>query len=122
MMNLESSSGATAGHAATAAVATPHETHDARRDVLVRALWRGAIERSNVLGIAFGALDGGGPDRDLRACAVLPALAAALAHRHRDLVLRTASRLGGCGAIEHRVAQRGDELVVGQVAAECWLF
>src|SRR4051812_17450212 len=104
MMNLETPGGATAGHAATATIATPHEAHDARRNVLVRALWRGAIERSDVLGIAFGALDCGRSDRDLRACAVLPALAAALAHRHGDLVLRTAGRLSRRGAIEHRVA------------------
>src|SRR5213078_1108979 len=87
MVQLEASRGAAAIDAATAAVATPYEPRDARRDVLIRPLGRGAIDRADVLRVAHRAVDGRRLDRDLHAAAFLPALPAALAHGHRDLEL-----------------------------------
>jgi hypothetical protein len=48
----------------------------------------GAVDGSDVLGIAQRAIDRRGVDRDLRAGAFLPALAAAPTHGDRDLELR----------------------------------
>src|ERR1044071_4009369 len=88
VMDLESSRRPAAGHAAAAPVAPPHQAHGARRYVLIRALGYGAVDRSDVLRVAHRPVDRRMFDRDLRARAFLPALPAALAHRHRNLILR----------------------------------
>src|SRR5262249_25457061 len=112
VMDLDPACGSTPRHAAATTVATPDQAGDAGRNVLVCARWRGAIDRSDVLRIALGALDRGGADGDLRARAILPALPAAFTHRHRDLKLRATGGRGRRGAALHRVAQCGHELVV----------
>src|SRR5262249_41911894 len=117
VMDLDPACGSTPRHTAATTVATPDQACDAWRNVLVCALWRGAIDRSDVLSIALGALDRGGADRDLRARAALPTLPAAVTYSHRDLKLRTTGGLGRRGAALHRAAQCGNELVVGQMAA-----
>jgi hypothetical protein len=71
VMDLDPACGSTPRHTAATTVATPDQAWDAWWNVLVCALWRAAIDRSDVLGIARGALDRGGADRDLRARAVL---------------------------------------------------
>ena len=76
-----------------------------------------AVERSEVLGIAQGALDRRGADCELRAGTVLPALPATLADGHGDLEHRAAGRLSRGRAVEHRAAQRRDECIIGQVLA-----
>jgi len=52
--------GSTPRHTAATTVATPDQACDAWWNVLVCALWRAAIDRSDVMGIAGGALDRGG--------------------------------------------------------------
>ena len=74
-----------------------------------------AIDRSDVLGIAHCASDGRRANGDLRTGPFLPALTATLAHGHGDLELRAAGGLGRRGTIEHGMAERSNELVVGQV-------
>ncbi|HEX3760490.1 MAG TPA: hypothetical protein VHW23_17360, partial [Kofleriaceae bacterium] len=76
MMTLQPSRRPAARHPAATAIAAPHEAHGARRNVLVRALGRRPIDRSDVLRLAHRALDRRGVDRDLSACAFLPALRA----------------------------------------------
>src|SRR4051812_12390128 len=117
VMELQPAGRATAVHATAASVAAPHEAHDARRDILIRPLRLIAVDRSDVLSIAQRAVDRGRVDRDPRTRAVLPALAAALAYRDRDLEFRAAGGLGPRRTIEHRAAQRGDEPIVRQVGA-----
>jgi hypothetical protein len=117
VVELEPSRRATAIGAAAAAIAAPHQARDAGRNVLVRPLGGGAIDGSDVLGIAQGALDRRRIDGDLCAGAFLPALAAAPTHGHGDLELRAARGLGRRRAVEHRAAQCGDERVIEQVPA-----
>ena len=93
MVELQPSRRPTAKYAATTSVATPYEPRDARWNVLIRALQRRTIDRSDVLGIARGTLD------------------------RRDLELRAPRGLGCRGVVEYGVAQRGDEPVIGQMAA-----
>jgi hypothetical protein len=104
VMQLEASRRAAAIHPAATAIATPDETRNARRNVLVRPFRRRTVDRSNMLRIAHRAFDRRGGDRDLRAGTLLPALAAALAHRDRNLELRATRGLAGRRAIEHRAA------------------
>src|SRR5512143_4132894 len=80
VMDLDPACGSTPRHAAATTVATPDQACDAWRNVLVCALQRAAIDRSDVLRIALGTLDRGGADCDLRARSVLPALPAAFTH------------------------------------------
>src|SRR5882724_8354909 len=117
MMDLQPSRRPAPRYTTATAVATPHQPRDAGRDILVRALGRGAIDGSDMLRIASCALDRGGVDRDLGASAVLPTLTAALTHGHGDLELRAAGGLARRSAVEHRATQRVDELIVGQMAA-----
>jgi hypothetical protein len=53
--------------------------------------------------------------RDLGAGTMLPASMTALAHGQRDLVSRAPRRRGVRAAVEDRVAERDDELVVVQL-------
>jgi hypothetical protein len=101
VMDLQPSRRPAAGHAAAASVSAPHQARGARRDVLIRALGYGAVDRSDVLSVAHRSVDRRGFDRDLRARAFLPALPAALAHRHRNLIPRPARDLRARRAIEH---------------------
>ena len=77
VVDLEPARRAAAGHATAAAVAAQDEAYGRGRDVLRRALGRVAVERADVLRVAFGALDRGRADRHGHAGAVLPALLAA---------------------------------------------
>jgi hypothetical protein len=52
MVNLDPAGRAATIDAATAAIAAPHKTLHARRDVLVRPLRRRAVDRPDVLRIA----------------------------------------------------------------------
>ena len=117
VVQLQPARGAAARQPATSAVAPPHEPRDAGWNVLMRALRGVAIEQSEVLGVAQGALDRRGADRELRAGTFLPTLLAARADGHGNLELRAPGRLGSGRAIEHRAAQRGDERIIGQVLA-----
>src|SRR5262249_14601189 len=117
VMDLDPACGSTPRHTAATTVATPDQACDAWRNVLVCALWRGAIDRSDVLSIALGALDRGGAECDPPPRGVLRASPAAVTRRPRDLRLRATGDLGRRGAALHRVAQCGNELVVGQVPA-----
>jgi hypothetical protein len=66
-----------------------------------------------VLRVAQRLLDRGVVDRDLRAAAVLPPLFAALADRHRDLILRAAGRVARARrGIERDIAQSCNQVVV----------
>ena len=114
VMQLEPHRGSTTGSLAAAAVAAPHEADHARRDVLSRALRHVAVDRADVLGIAARAVERGRVDRDRRAGGLLRRSIAARAHRHGDLELRAAGRFGARvgRAVEHRVAQRRDQLIV----------
>ncbi|HEX2688400.1 MAG TPA: hypothetical protein VHN14_17340, partial [Kofleriaceae bacterium] len=117
VVELEPSRRAAAIAAAAAAIAAPHQARDAGRNVLVRPLGRGAIDGSDVLGIAQRAIDRRRIDGDLRAGAFLPALAAAATHDDGDLELRAAGGLGRRRAVEHRAAQRGDERIIRKARA-----
>ncbi len=117
MMDLQPSGGPASRYTAATSVATPHQPRDAGWDILVRALRRSTVDGADVLRIASRTLDCGGANRDLGTSAVLPTLTAPLAHGHSDLELRAARGLVRRGAIEHHAAQRGDELVVRQMAA-----
>jgi hypothetical protein len=115
MVQLESAAGPAAVDAATAAVSAPDEARDAGRNVLVGTLGCGAVDRSDVLGVAEGALDDAWVDGDLRARAFLPALLTAAAEGEGNLELRAAGGLAGRGTVEDGVAQRGDDGVIGEV-------
>jgi len=117
MVNLDTSGRAAARNSAASAVATPDEPYDARRHILVSALGNRTVDRSDVLGIAACALERGCADGELRTGALLPALTAALAHDHGDLVLRSTGRLGHRCTIEHGGSKRRDQLIVGEMAA-----
>src|ERR1041384_2315354 len=104
VVQLQASRRTTAVDATAATISMPHQPGDARRNILIRALGRGRVDRSDVLRVAHRTLNGRSVDRDLRASAVLPALPAALAHRDRDLELRAAGRLRLRSAVEHRIA------------------
>jgi hypothetical protein len=115
MVQLEGSRRSAASYAATSAVATPHEPRDARRNVLVRPLGCGAIDRSDVLCIAHRTVDRRRVDGDPSTAAFLPALTASLAHGHGDLVPGAAGGLGRRRAVQEDAAQLGDEGIIGQV-------
>src|SRR5882724_11578989 len=106
-MDLEPTRRPASGHSAAAVIAGPHESSDRRRDILMRARRSFRVDRSDVLGVAFGSLDRGGADRQLRTRALLPALLAAFAHRARKLVLGTWAI-----AAEHGADERGDKRVI----------
>ena len=115
MVNLDPAGRATTIDATPAAVAMPDKSLHAGRDVLVRPIRRRAIDRPDMLRIAQRALHGRILDDDLCTRALLPALAAALAHGHRDLKLRSTSRLSARRAIEDCAAQRHDKRIFGQI-------
>lgn len=75
VMQLQAARGPTSGHAAATSIATPHQSRDARRNVLVGARRRIVVDRSEVLRVARRALDRGRAAGDLGTGAVLPALA-----------------------------------------------
>src|SRR5678815_5240785 len=105
MMELEAARRPASIHPATSAVAAPDEAGDARWDVLVRTLRRGAVDRPDVLRVAVRAIDDRGVDCDLGASAFLPALLAAAADGERDLELRAAGGLAGRCALERSTAK-----------------
>src|SRR5690349_24579483 len=111
-MQLETARGAAAVDTAAAAVASPDEARNAVRDVLIGAFGRGAIDRSDVLGIAEPAHDNARVDGDLRAGAFLPALLASAAKRECNLELGAAGGLGGRCAVADGIAQSGDDGVM----------
>src|ERR1041384_5156256 len=112
-MELETARGPTPVDAAAAAGPPPDGARDAGWDVLIGALGCGAVDRSDVLGVAEAALDDAGVDGDLCTRALLPALLTAAAKGERDLELGTAGGLGGGRAVEDGVAECGDECVIG---------
>jgi hypothetical protein len=80
----------------------------------MRALRHITTDRAHVLGIAARAVECGRIDRDRRASCLLRRSIAARAHGHGDLELRAAGRFGARvrRAVEHRIAQRRDQLIV----------
>src|SRR4029079_814598 len=92
MVHLQRARGAATVAATAAAIAMPDKSLHAGRDVLTRPLRRGAVDRPDVLRIAKRTLHRIVAHDDLGTRALLPALAAALAHRHRDLKLRPTCR------------------------------
>jgi hypothetical protein len=66
VVELQPSRRAAAIAAAATAIAAPHQARAARRNVLMRPLGGGAIDGSDVLGIAQGAIDCCRIDGDLQ--------------------------------------------------------
>src|ERR1043166_6798034 len=98
-------------------IATPDAPRNRRRNALRGASRHVGIQRADVLGVALGPFHGGGTDGDLRASAVLPALAAPRAQCYRDLVFRPAGRFAAEARLEGPREGGDDKVAVIEVAA-----
>ena len=128
VMELEGARRSAAGCLAAAPIAEAHEPIDRGRDGLGRTSRPVSLQRSDMLRIAARAIYGGRVDGDADARTLDPALIAALADDRRDLERRAAAALDrdarGRSArrglrfrgLQHRARQRGDQLVVVEVA------